>query len=114
VNGGAIAVGHPLGATGLRMLTDLMYEMQRRHVRYGCTSRASAAARARRSSFAMRRNHETRLLFWRPIDRSRGQTRQRSPLRGGHRGGHDGAGIAIDLLRKTDCEVICSMCRPKP
>jgi len=37
-NGGAIAIGHPLAATGLRMLTDLMYEMQRRGVRYGCTS----------------------------------------------------------------------------
>jgi acetyl-CoA acetyltransferase len=38
VNGGAIAIGHPLAATGLRMLTDLMYEMQRRGVAYGCTS----------------------------------------------------------------------------
>jgi acetyl-CoA acetyltransferase family protein len=38
VNGGAVAVGHPLAATGLRMLTDLMYEMSRRGVRYGCTS----------------------------------------------------------------------------
>ena len=38
VNGGAIALGHPLAATGLRMLVDLMYEMQRREVRYGCAS----------------------------------------------------------------------------
>lgn len=38
VNGGAIAIGHPLAATGLRMLADLMYEMQRRGVRYGCAS----------------------------------------------------------------------------
>jgi acetyl-CoA acyltransferase 2 len=38
VNGGAVAIGHPLAATGLRMLTDLMYEMERRGVRYGCTS----------------------------------------------------------------------------
>jgi acetyl-CoA acetyltransferase family protein len=38
VNGGAVAIGHPLAATGLRMLTDLMYEMQRRGVRYGCAS----------------------------------------------------------------------------
>jgi acetyl-CoA acyltransferase 2 len=38
VNGGAIAIGHPLAATGLRMLTDLMYEMPRRGVRYGCAS----------------------------------------------------------------------------
>jgi len=38
VNGGAIAIGHPLAATGGRLLTDLMYEMQRREVRYGCAS----------------------------------------------------------------------------
>jgi acetyl-CoA acyltransferase 2 len=38
VNGGAVAIGHPLAATGLRMMTDLMYEMERRGVRYGCAS----------------------------------------------------------------------------
>ncbi len=38
VNGGAIAVGHPLAATGARLITDLMYEMARRDVRYGCAS----------------------------------------------------------------------------
>lgn len=38
VNGGAIAIGHPLAATGVRMMVDLMYEMQRRGVRYGCAS----------------------------------------------------------------------------
>ncbi len=38
VNGGAIAIGHPLGATGARLLVDLMYEMERRSVKYGCAS----------------------------------------------------------------------------
>ena len=38
VNGGAIAIGHPLAATGARLLVDLMYEMQRRDLRYGCAS----------------------------------------------------------------------------
>jgi acetyl-CoA acetyltransferase family protein len=38
VNGGAIAIGHPLAATGGRLLVDLMYEMERRGVRYGCAS----------------------------------------------------------------------------
>jgi len=38
VNGGAIAIGHPLAATGVRMIVDLMYEMQRRDVSYGCAS----------------------------------------------------------------------------
>ncbi len=35
VNGGAIALGHPLGCTGARMATSLIYEMQRRQARYG-------------------------------------------------------------------------------
>ncbi|MDR7427499.1 MAG: acetyl-CoA C-acyltransferase [Armatimonadota bacterium] len=35
INGGAIALGHPLGATGARMTTTLLYEMQRRQARYG-------------------------------------------------------------------------------
>jgi acetyl-CoA acetyltransferase family protein len=38
VNGGAIAIGHPLAATGARILTDLIYEMERRNVQYGCAS----------------------------------------------------------------------------
>jgi acetyl-CoA acetyltransferase family protein len=38
VNGGAIAIGHPLAATGLRMIADLVHEMDRRAVRYGCAS----------------------------------------------------------------------------
>ncbi|MFQ5429215.1 MAG: thiolase family protein, partial [Phycisphaerae bacterium] len=38
VNGGAIAIGHPLAATGARLAVDLMYEMERRGVRYGCAS----------------------------------------------------------------------------
>nr|CAI78864.1 3-oxoacyl-CoA thiolase [uncultured bacterium] len=38
VNGGAVAIGHPLAATGGRLLVDLMYEMERRGVRYGCAS----------------------------------------------------------------------------
>ena len=35
VNGGAIALGHPLGCSGARILTTLVHEMQRRQVRYG-------------------------------------------------------------------------------
>ncbi|WP_347550078.1 thiolase family protein [Pseudalkalibacillus hwajinpoensis] len=35
VNGGAIALGHPLGATGVRILTSLMYEMRSRDERFG-------------------------------------------------------------------------------
>lgn len=35
VNGGAIALGHPLGASGARISTTLIHEMQKRKVRYG-------------------------------------------------------------------------------
>ena len=37
-NGGAIALGHPLGASGARLITTAMYELQRRNGRYAlCT-----------------------------------------------------------------------------
>jgi acetyl-CoA acyltransferase len=34
-NGGAIAVGHPLGATGVKLLTTMLHELERRDGRYG-------------------------------------------------------------------------------
>jgi acetyl-CoA acyltransferase 2 len=38
VNGGAIAIGHPLGATGTRLTATLIYELNRRNARYGVGS----------------------------------------------------------------------------
>ncbi len=38
VNGGAIALGHPLGCSGARLLTTLLYELRRRAVRFGLAS----------------------------------------------------------------------------
>lgn len=35
VNGSGISLGHPIGATGVRIMTTLLHEMQRREVRYG-------------------------------------------------------------------------------
>jgi acetyl-CoA acyltransferase len=35
VNGGAIALGHPLGCTGAKLTATLVHEMRRRQVRYG-------------------------------------------------------------------------------
>ncbi|HET7616124.1 MAG TPA: 3-oxoadipyl-CoA thiolase, partial [Bacillales bacterium] len=35
VNGGAISYGHPLGASGARILTTLLHEMKKQDVRYG-------------------------------------------------------------------------------
>jgi acetyl-CoA acyltransferase len=38
VNGGAIALGHPLGCTGAKLTTTLLYEMKRRRAHYGLVS----------------------------------------------------------------------------
>ncbi len=38
VNGGAIALGHPLGCTGSKLTTQILYEMRRRNVQYGMVS----------------------------------------------------------------------------
>jgi acetyl-CoA acetyltransferase len=35
VNGGAMALGHPLGATGAKLMTTLLHELERREAKYG-------------------------------------------------------------------------------
>ena len=35
VNGSGISLGHPIGATGVRIMTTLVHEMERKKVRYG-------------------------------------------------------------------------------
>jgi acetyl-CoA C-acetyltransferase len=35
VNGGAIALGHPLGCSGVRISTTLLHEMKKRNSKYG-------------------------------------------------------------------------------
>ena len=42
VNGGAISLGHPLGATGSKLTTTLLYEMHKRQSRYGCVTMCAA------------------------------------------------------------------------
>jgi acetyl-CoA C-acetyltransferase len=50
VNGGAVALGHPIGASGARLLVTLLYEMQRRVARRGivalCLGGGNAVAMA--------------------------------------------------------------------
>lgn len=43
VNGGAIAMGHPLGATGTILLGTLLDELERRNLRYGCVTLCAGA-----------------------------------------------------------------------
>ena len=38
IHGGAIALGHPIGASGARVLTTLLYEMQKRDARLGLST----------------------------------------------------------------------------
>ena len=46
VNGGSVAIGHPLGSTGGRMLTDLLCELERRGARYGLQTICEASGTA--------------------------------------------------------------------
>jgi len=42
VNGGAIALGHPIGCTGARLVTTMLKELKRRNGRYGVVSMCCA------------------------------------------------------------------------
>ena len=46
VNGGAIALGHPLGATGARLMTGLLAELERRRGRYGLLTMCEGGGQA--------------------------------------------------------------------
>jgi len=56
VNGGAVAIGHPIGASGARILVTLLYELQRRNLKKGIAAlclgggNAMGLVRAGRSS----------------------------------------------------------------
>ena len=46
VNGGAIALGHPIGATGTRLMTTLLNELERRDARYGLQTMCEGGGQA--------------------------------------------------------------------
>ena len=46
VNGGAIALGHPLGATGARLMTTMLYELERSGGRYGLQTMCEGGGQA--------------------------------------------------------------------
>ncbi len=46
VNGGAIALGHPLGATGTRLMTTLLHELERTGGRYGLQTMCEGGGQA--------------------------------------------------------------------
>ena len=45
-NGGAMALGHPIGATGTRLMTTLLNEMEKREVRYGLQTMCEGGGQA--------------------------------------------------------------------
>ena len=65
VNGGAIAIGHPIGASGCRILVTLLHEMRRATRRRAWRRCASAAAWAWRWRSSARTNHDLRHV---PLD----------------------------------------------
>ncbi len=46
VNGGAIALGHPLGCTGARLMTTMLHELERRGARYGLQTMCEGGGQA--------------------------------------------------------------------
>jgi acetyl-CoA acetyltransferase len=46
VNGGAIALGHPIGATGTRLMTTLLHELERSGGRYGLQTMCEGGGQA--------------------------------------------------------------------
>ncbi|NLV17134.1 MAG: acetyl-CoA C-acyltransferase, partial [Syntrophomonadaceae bacterium] len=53
VNGGAIAMGHPMGATGAKLTATLMYEMERRNVKYGMVTMCIGGGQGAASIFEL-------------------------------------------------------------
>jgi acetyl-CoA C-acetyltransferase len=54
-NGGAIAIGHPLGASGTRLIGTIAYEMQRRDAEWGLVTLCMGAGMG--MSLALQREH---------------------------------------------------------
>ncbi len=56
VNGSGISLGHPIGATGARILTTMLYEMKRRDVRYGLETMCIGGGQGLAAVFERRKN----------------------------------------------------------
>jgi acetyl-CoA acetyltransferase len=46
VNGGAVALGHPIGATGARLMTTLLHELERTNKRFGLQTMCEGGGQA--------------------------------------------------------------------
>lgn len=61
VNGGAIALGHPLGSTGVKITTSLINEMERRKERYGVVAICEGGGTANATIFELVQNPSSKL-----------------------------------------------------
>ena len=124
VNGGAIALGHPIGASGARVLTTLIYALRARKLRYGvaslCIGGGMGIAMAIRESgivnseFGIRESRGRARRARRRIDRARARggagrvlrpaarpRRRRSPRRSGRATSPTTRGRASSSIRRT-------------
>ena len=63
VNGGAIAIGHPLGMSGARLTVTLLHELRRRRGRYGVATMCVGVGQGQAALFeAIRVTHPERYL----------------------------------------------------
>ena len=74
VNGGAIALGHPLGATGVRLMTTLLNELERTGGRYGLQTMCEGGGQANVTIIE-------RLVSWAGVPTSGGWRRRDTSIR---------------------------------
>lgn len=60
VNGSGISLGHPIGATGVRIMTTLLHEMERREVRYGLETMCIGGGQGMAAIFSSARSNAAR------------------------------------------------------
>jgi hypothetical protein len=104
VNGGACALGHPIGASGARIMVTLLNALEKRGASAASPRSASAAARARRSP-QLRAGHQLRGRGARGSAPRRSPDRPRDQFGGGRR-----AGIAV---RNSAREDIVEIAQPR-
>jgi acetyl-CoA acetyltransferase len=61
-NGGAIALGHPLGGSGARILTDMIHHMRRNNIQYGLQTMCEGGGQANATVLELVNQHGTNVV----------------------------------------------------